>query len=221
MSKGTPYTPWYHGDFLRSTAGWTLTERAVYWMLLNAQWEIGHIPKEMSRLAAIAGITVEEITAVWKLVGPKFIESEDGLINPRMEEHRQNYLAYREKLSDGGSRGMKTRWHQEEPLHKEIIAAWHEILPKLPRVKGWPKSRAINMNARIAERVAAGKPANTAEYWSNVFEKIAASPFLCGQKGEWRASLPWLIESEENLTKVIEGQYDGRSGEDHRRFRTA
>ena len=44
MKDQMPYVPWYHGDFLRSTAGWTLLERATYWMLLCAEWESGPLP---------------------------------------------------------------------------------------------------------------------------------------------------------------------------------
>jgi uncharacterized protein YdaU (DUF1376 family) len=225
VSKGMQYVPWYHGDFLRSTAGWTLTERAAYWMLLCAQWELGQLPREMPRLASIAGISVEEITAAWKFVGPKFTETDAGLINPRMDERRREYMAYREKQSESGKKGMNARWHKgeadkptEEQLayegkefHDQVIAAYHEILPKLPPVRSWPKSRASNLNARIRDRLADGKPADTVEYWRGFFTNVRACDFLCGRsENGWRASLPWMIESEENFTKVIEGQYDSR-----------
>jgi hypothetical protein len=39
--KGFHYVPWFHGDFLRSTAGWTPMERHSYFMLLCAQFEMG------------------------------------------------------------------------------------------------------------------------------------------------------------------------------------
>ncbi len=47
--KGFPYVPFYLGDFLRSTAGWTLLERGAYWMLLATQWEIGPLPEDPTR----------------------------------------------------------------------------------------------------------------------------------------------------------------------------
>ncbi len=111
-SKGSPYVPWYHGDFLRSTAGWTLMERATYWMLLCAQWESGALPTDMTRLAAIAGIDLVTMNAVWPVVGKKFTTSSSAgtLLNERLEEHHQNYLDYRRKQSEGGKTGMANRY---------------------------------------------------------------------------------------------------------------
>lgn len=229
MAKGMQYVPWFHGDFLRSTQGWTLEERAVYWMLLCAQWEMGALPADESRIASIVGIgNPDEFMLRWKVVGPKFEKTEAGLQNARMEEHRQQYLAYREKLSQGGRKGMKTRWpkkdtapsapqerpaYEAEEFHNQVIASYHDCCPTLPAVKGWTEARAADLNARIRERLAAGKNADTPEYWGGLFTQLAATPFLCG-RGEgsngWTASLPWLIETEERFLQVIEGRYDPR-----------
>jgi uncharacterized protein YdaU (DUF1376 family) len=108
--KGFPYVPWYHGDFLRSTAGWTLLERAVYWMLLCSQSETGVLPNDVTRLAAIAGTDVATITSVWPVVGKKFKRTAAGLINSRMAEHRKRYLDFKRRQSDGGKKGMASRY---------------------------------------------------------------------------------------------------------------
>ena len=109
MGKGLQYVPWYHGDFLRSTAGWSLIERAVYWMLLCAQWEMGALPDDPARLAAIAGVDAATMTAVWPLVGARFRKTRAGLVNKRMAEHKAGVLKFRAKLSEGG----KKRWRRE------------------------------------------------------------------------------------------------------------
>jgi uncharacterized protein YdaU (DUF1376 family) len=108
--KGFPYTPWYHGDFLRSTAGWTLLERAVYWMLLCAQWETGQLPNDLARLASIAGMSQTEMSPVWSVVSIKFKQTKNGLRNARMDAHRRNYHAYRLRQVEGGRKGAATRW---------------------------------------------------------------------------------------------------------------
>jgi uncharacterized protein YdaU (DUF1376 family) len=108
--KGFPYVPWYHGDFLRSTAGWTLNERAVYWMLLCAEWESGPLPDDLTRLAAIAGIGAGEIGALWPVVRKKFTKTRAGLINRRIEAHRADYAKYRKGQSERGRKGMGVRW---------------------------------------------------------------------------------------------------------------
>jgi uncharacterized protein YdaU (DUF1376 family) len=108
--KGFPYVPWYHGDFLRSTAGWTLLERAVYWMLLCAQWEAGPLPSDMARLGTIAGIDAAMMNTVWPVVGKKFKNTAAGLVNRRMQEHGRSYQEFRRRQIEGGRKGAKARW---------------------------------------------------------------------------------------------------------------
>ena len=94
-------------------------------------------------------------------------------------------------------------------LHEQIIATYHEVLPDLPAVRDWPERRRRKLEARIAERVKAGKPADKPEYWRSLFSSVQASDFLCGRKqgSDWRCpGLEWLLEPK-NFTKVIEGAY--------------
>jgi uncharacterized protein YdaU (DUF1376 family) len=41
-----PWLPWFHGDFIRATQGWTVFERGVYFLLLGASWEVGPLPED-------------------------------------------------------------------------------------------------------------------------------------------------------------------------------
>jgi uncharacterized protein YdaU (DUF1376 family) len=105
-----PYLPWFHGDFLRSTAGWSLLERAVYWMLLCAQWETGPLPDDLNRLAAVAGTDSATLAAVWPVVSKKFVRTRGGLANKRLAEHRRKVLDFRRRQSEGGKKGMRSRY---------------------------------------------------------------------------------------------------------------
>jgi len=109
-TKGFPYVPWFHGDFLRSTASWTLLERAAYWMLLCAQWESGPLPDDLTRLANVAGIDTATMTSLWPVVGKKFTKTRGGLVNKRMAVHREAYQEYRAGQSARGKKGMEARW---------------------------------------------------------------------------------------------------------------
>lgn len=129
MSKGFQWLPWYNGDFLRSTAGWSLLERAVYWQLLCCQWEIGHIPDDLARLAGIAGIDIGEMRIIWQLVGKRFVKTKAGLINRRMAEHRSNYLTFRKRQSEGGKQGMAKRWGKKQERSAEVIQLHPEKAP--------------------------------------------------------------------------------------------
>lgn len=124
MSAG-PYVPWFHGDFLRSTVGWTLLERAACWMLICAQWEIGPLPTDPARLASIVGIDVAQMTELWAVVGQKFppnLDGRGGLLNPRLEEHRARVERYRQSLSDAGKKGMQSRWGKRKKAPKKTPA---------------------------------------------------------------------------------------------------
>lgn len=94
-------------------------------------------------------------------------------------------------------------------FHNEIIGAYHELLPSLSRVRGWSSKRKLALDARIRERCAEGKPADTIGYWRSFFEAVASRPFLCGENDRgWRADLEWLLRPE-NFLKVVEGRYAG------------
>jgi uncharacterized protein YdaU (DUF1376 family) len=108
--KGFPYVPWFHGDFLRSTAGWTPMERYSYLMLLCAQFEMGPLPNDLGRLASIVGIETSELANLWPLISRKFKMTAAGLVNQRMKEHKANCVRYRASLSAAGKKGMRARW---------------------------------------------------------------------------------------------------------------
>lgn len=52
------------------------------------------------------------------------------------------------------------------------------------------------------------------EGWQVCLEKIQRSPFLTGQVKDFRATFDWILEPD-NLTKVMEGNYDGKTTNDH------
>lgn len=107
--------------------------------------------------------------------------------------------------------------YEGEEFRKAVIAAYHDTLPDLPRVKVWTEKRQQALKARIRERLKDGKPADTLDYWRRLFGQVAASDFLTGRKTDFRADLPWLLLPE-NFAKVIEGRYaPGNGRADHAR----
>jgi hypothetical protein len=91
-------------------------------------------------------------------------------------------------------------------FHAAVVGAYREICSMLPRVEVWTKQRRELLEALIQERRDAGKPADTVQYWRGYFENVAASDFLCGQKGGWRADFEWLLNPN-SFRKVMEGNY--------------
>lgn len=108
--------------------------------------------------------------------------------------------------------------YESDEFHKEVIGAYHELLPDLPSVKVWSKQRSGALNSRIRERLKHGKPADTLDYWQKLFAQVAASDFLCGRVKDFRANLEWLLRPE-NFAKVIENNYINSrgNGADHAR----
>lgn len=84
-----PFLPLFFGDLLASTPTWDGEERALYIMLLAYQWTAGAIPSDPKRIAKMCQYEFKPFLRLWETVGKKFIAEGNGLINPRLEEHRE------------------------------------------------------------------------------------------------------------------------------------
>ena len=79
--------------------------------------------------------------------------------------------------------------------------------------KGTPLPAAVGLSdKRKRHATARQRPDRDEAWWGALFARVAASPFCRGEKTEWRADLGWLLSSEDNLLKVLEGKYDARAG---------
>jgi uncharacterized protein YdaU (DUF1376 family) len=93
-TKVDVWMPLYVSDFLTATLGWTAEERGHYLTLLMAQWAIGSLPGDPEALERIS----PGVSGCWAILGPKFPAAADGrLRNARLEEHRSDSIANREK----------------------------------------------------------------------------------------------------------------------------
>ena len=80
-----------------------------------------------------------------------------------------------------------------------IIEQFNSICEALPKVRDItePRKKAINSAFKRLGN----------EGMTELFRKTAASDFLSGRKGEWKATFDWILKPA-NLTKIIEGNYD-------------
>lgn len=83
-----------------------------------------------------------------------------------------------------------------------LIGLFHRTCRSLPRVEKITTKRKRQILARDAEIKRAGGN------WAEIFAKVENSDFLCGRKTEFKASLDFIIRSENSWVKIIEGQYD-------------
>ena len=104
MSK-LPYLPLFFGDFLASTFTWTGKQQSLYLLLLGYQWVSGPLPKDLPELAQAVRYDIDEFSELWKRVGTKFIETDEGFVNVRLEEHRAKTKTLSAKRAKAGAKG--------------------------------------------------------------------------------------------------------------------
>lgn len=92
--------------------------------------------------------------------------------------------------------------------HQAIVDLYHEILPELPRVALFNKTRQQHLQARWRE----SDVHRDLEFWRDYFAAVKSSKFLMGNvparngNRPFRASFDWLI-CPTNFVKVVEGNY--------------
>jgi uncharacterized protein YdaU (DUF1376 family) len=100
--------------------------------------------------------------------------------------------------------------------HQKVIDLFHEVLPELPRVLIWNKTREGLLKARWRERAAQDKwktAEEGLEFFRSYFEYVRKSKFLMGKvsgsgKRPFECELEWLVRPN-NWVKVLEGKYHG------------
>ena len=136
---------------------------------------------------------------------------QDALPKPLPEKRREEKKKKQEQ-TDLRSVVLGSKPRTTACPHEAIIAAYHEALPMLARVRDWtPQRQSLLRNAWRS------KPERQdLAWWADLFAYIAQSDFLTG-KGRTRgdapafeADLEWIIRPK-NLPKIIEGKYENRS----------
>ena len=88
----------------------------------------------------------------------------------------------------------------------EIVTIWNTCLAGvLPKVSKLTAKRRTTLNAQI-------KKYPDLQHWQDTIDKIKSSDFLTGQSGHWKANFDWIM-SENNRTKIVEGNYDNKPKE--------
>lgn len=102
---------------------------------------------------------------------------------------------------------------RDDTPYKEVVSLYNDICISLPRVQD---SRPLSSSRKrhIKARFSAG---TTIDDFKEAFRKAEKSPFLKGRNERgWKANFDWFIQNN-NICKVIEGQYDGKPEESERK----
>jgi hypothetical protein len=92
---------------------------------------------------------------------------------------------------------------REKTDYDKVVGLWHEVCKSYPRVTKLTDKRKKKVDQRMKELDW------DYEQLRLIFEKMEASTFMRG--GSW-ASFDWVFTSEGNMTKVLEGNYDDKTG---------
>ena len=98
---------------------------------------------------------------------------------------------------------LKERVKEKETVdYQGVIDLYNETCVSLPSVQKLTDKRKRALKARLKNY--------SVEDLKTVFEKAEESPFLNGSSGKWSgATFDWLIK-EDNIVKVLEGNYDDK-----------
>jgi len=106
-----PAFQFYAGDFLSdiNVQLMTMAQRGIYITLLANEWIEGELPNNLVKLKVLCGNPVDFETD-WEAIKHCFVVEDGKLVNNRLEKERGKMVAYRERMSDAGKKGAKTRW---------------------------------------------------------------------------------------------------------------
>src|SRR5439155_2227672 len=113
---------WFPGDWLAETQGWPLLARGVYRELLDAQWNMGALPAEPSRLRKLVGATLREWRVAWPLVSPKFPTVPGGRLHAGLEDRRRDAHAQRDRHRAGARHTNAVRWGDRSPIAQRSLS---------------------------------------------------------------------------------------------------
>ena len=100
--------------------------------------------------------------------------------------------------------------------HQEIINIYHEVLPELPRVVSWNKTREGYLKQRWRQMFVEFECKDTEDgldwFKNDFFQFVRDSKFLMGKvqskdRNPFLADLEWMIKPT-NFTKIIERKYE-------------
>jgi hypothetical protein len=107
--------------------------------------------------------------------------------------------------TDTEARGPQSAGEIGKSGDHPLVEVWNEHRGTLPRAVSCEGSRKKHADARWKARP-------DRRFWAEIIERIAGSPFCCGESERgWRADFDFLVKPD-TVAKVLEGKYDPRPG---------
>ena len=107
---------------------------------------------------------------------------------------------------------QRTRAREEKDFFEEVLEIWNAYVSQ----EGLPPAHLTDERRRRIYSLFPLYFENDLTQWKQFCYRVASSPFLMGQgPRKWRVSLDWILV-EENLIKVLEGNFDDPKGLEHK-----
>lgn len=203
----------YSQDFITGTMFMSNEQAGIYIRLLCAQHQHGGM-LEKGNFEAMVGSH--------SIVKSKFKETDDGYYNERLmlemekrskkcsnlsENAKKRWAIEKQKQSKcnaiASSKHMQSESESENEINiKDVVNIYNDKCKSLSRVTIITDKRENHFKARLKN-----KKCRDLSFWESYFDKVSKSDFLTGNNGNsWKASFDWLL-NENNMAKVLEGQY--------------
>lgn len=101
----------------------SLEEVGAYVKLLAWSWDNGPVPAEDKRLAKLLGISMPALRRIWPHVSCKWVPTDSGLVNRRLEKQREELAEYiTGKVEAGRLGGLAKAKHMASKRLAEPVA---------------------------------------------------------------------------------------------------
>ncbi|MDE2102749.1 MAG: DUF1376 domain-containing protein [Patescibacteria group bacterium] len=159
--------PLFFGDFLASTVSWDGEEQALYLLLLAYQWTSGPLPSDPKRLARMARYDQKRFGELWEVVGSKFDQQPSGLVNSRLESHRQRAEEIASKRAlNGRAGGLAKAARLPEQTPSNDLANARNLPEQKPAIQSNPiQSTPIQTNSESKAPKTGAVPRETNSDW--------------------------------------------------------
>lgn len=98
-------------------------------------------------------------------------------------------------------------------IYTLIVESYNSTCVSLPKCMKLTDKRKSHIKRRVADY--------GIDEIQMAFRKAEESDFLTGRKGEWKASFDWMMQSADNIAKILEGQYDNHGSTIHDKLKRA
>ena len=108
----------------------------------------------------------------------------------------------REKEGDIEKISCPTQTTSQHTNYNKIVEMFNDICTSLPKVRSLTKDR----QSKIRIRLNSFSEAQLIE----AFHAAEESDFFSGRSGQWQGTFDWIIKSDANMTKLLEGNYKNK-----------